>query len=569
MKPLLLLLFCLLAAANAWSQPANDKAILMLLANRNSGQLAANEKRLTDIYHLADSAGKVRLLALLDQQSASGDAHTAARSLIWKGVMLRRPPFNQATAPGFMLQGINRAVESGDPYLQVECMEIYAYDCGSNGRPEAALFYHLKAIELRKNLHDTCFGSPTGAMYGTVGNLLHRMQEYSQSTDYTLRSLPYTQPQQLISAYNTIGLNYQRLGKHDSAQYWYNRAMAAAVQQGHIVWKGIVSGNMGASLFEQGRDAEALPLLWQDYKSCLLPEPKNAGNTLHRIALIYLRRQQPDSARLLAQQALQLVQLGRGYNAGFVRNAYWAMTEVYKKKGPTDSAFFYSDAYHRLNDSLVQAVAANRADVAQTRLDFEKNNHRIQVLLKERKAEKTWRNLLLAALGLLLVAGWLFFRWQRQRHVTQQQALLHQQQMAEAAADNARQQLADFARNSIEKNDLIEKLQAQLQLQHQQLNEELLHQSILTENDWLRFKDMFDKAHPGFMQRLKSMAPDITTAELRLAALAKLNLGNKHIASMLGIGADAVRKTKSRLRQRLQIDTDTDLEDFIKQIGPL
>jgi tetratricopeptide (TPR) repeat protein len=278
MKPLLLVLFCLLPGVNAWPQPADHKALLKALANRNSALLAANEKMLLDTYHLSDSAGKVRLLAFFDQQAASGDAHTAARSLVWKGVMLRRPPFNQTIVPDFMLRGINRAVESGDPYLQVECMEVYAYDCGSNGRPEVALFYHLKAIELRKSLHDTCFGAPMGAMYGTVGNLLHRMQEYAQSTEHILRSLPYVQPQQLSSAYNTIGLNYQRLAQYDSAQHWYNRALMAATQQGDSVWKGIVSGNIGAALFDQGRDTEALPLLWQDYKSCLLLEPKNAGN---------------------------------------------------------------------------------------------------------------------------------------------------------------------------------------------------------------------------------------------------------------------------------------------------
>jgi DNA-binding NarL/FixJ family response regulator len=567
MKLFPLLLLCLLASAAALSQPADQKALLKALASRNSGQLVANQNLLLDIWNTADSAGKVRLLAFLDEHVGSSDAHAAARSLLWKGVILHRPPFLQTTAPTYMLQAINRAVESGDAYLQVECMEIYADDCRSTGKSEAALFYYLKAIELRRVLNDTCFRYRSETMEGTVGDLLHKMQEYGQSTPYLLRSLPYIKAQQLVSAYNTVGLNYQRLNRGDSAQYWYNRALAAATQLGDSVWKGIVSGNIGSLLFEQGRDAEALPLLWQDYQSCLQTEPKNAGNTLHRIALICLRRQQADSARQLARQALQLVQLGRGYNAGFVRNIYRTLAEVYKKTGPTDSAFHYSDAYHRLNDSLLQAVAANRADVAQARLDFEKNSHRIEALLKEKKAEKTWRNLLLAALALLLIAGWLFFRWQRQRHLTQQQALLHQQQMAEAEANNAREQLAAFARNSIEKNELIEKLQTQLQQQHQQINEELQHQSILTENDWLRFKEMFDKAHPSFMARLKSMAPDITTAEIRLAALAKLNLGNKHIASMLGIGTDAVRKTKSRLRQRLQIDTETDLEDFLKQIA--
>lgn len=112
----------------------------------------------------------------------------------------------------------------------------------------------------------------------------------------------------------------------------------------------------------------------------------------------------------------------------------------------------------------------------------------------------------------------------------------------------------------------MKKLQQQLLLQNVEINEELLNQSILTENDWLRFKDMFDKANPGFIEQLKSIAPDISAAEIRFAALTRLNLGNKHMAAMLGIGTDAVRKTKSRLRVRLQLPAETELENFIKSI---
>ena len=132
---------------------------------------------------------------------------------------------------------------------------------------------------------------------------------------------------------------------------------------------------------------------------------------------------------------------------------------------------------------------------------------------------------------------------------------------------NARQQLDEFTRNTIDKNEMIEKLQLQLQQQNMQVNEGLQNQSILTESDWLRFKDMFEKANPGFIQRLQKAAPGITTAEIRYAALISLNLGSKHIASMLGIGTDAVRKTRQRLRQRLNIATDENaLEEFIKNI---
>lgn len=568
MKAFSFLWICLIACAVLQAQPVDENLLLRIVSNADKKMTAYNDSVLLAIYSKADSASRVQMLGFFDKGSSSGNHYTAARSLMWKGIMLRRTPFNKPTAEQFMQQANNRAVESGDAYLQVQCFENYAADCMSQGKPETALFYYLKAAEWRKSLGDSYFRYKTPAMYGTIGELLHKMQEYAQSNWYIRQSFA-AQPSGsvLSSAYNTIGLNYQRLQQYDSALYNYNQAIQYAQSNHDSVWVGIVSGNMGALYFEQGQDAKALPLLWKDYHSCLLIEPRNAGNTLQRIALVYLHRGQLDSALLLARKALQLVQQpGSGYNAAFVRNAYGAISDVFKKTGQPDSAFFYGDIYHRLKDSINQAVAANRADVAKVRLDFEKGSNRIQALLQEKRAEKIWRNLLVAALILLLITGWLYFRWQRQRHFIKQQALLHQQQLAAAEIKNAQEKLEAFTQNMIEKNELIEKLQEQLQQQNMQVNDELLNQSILTENDWLRFKDIFDKANPGFIPQLKSIAPDITTAEIRLATLIKLNLGNKHIASMLGIGTDAVRKTKSRLRQRLQIDSETALEDLLKTI---
>jgi tetratricopeptide (TPR) repeat protein len=568
MKVFLTLLICLVVHTLLQAQPVDENLLLRIVGNTNKATIARNDSLLLSIYGKADSASKVQMLGFFDKKSGSSDAHTAALSLMWKGVIMRRPPFNNKGAEVFMQQANNRAVESGDEYLQVQCFETYAADCMSQGRPETALFYYLKSVELREKLDEALLRYKTAAMYGTIGELLHKMQDYTQSTWYIQQSFAVLSTGTLYtSAYNTIGLNYQRLKQYDSALYSYTKAIQNAESNHDSVWIGIVSGNIGSLYFEQGQDEKALPLLWKDYHSCLVAEPRNAGNTLQRIALICLRRRQSDSALLLARKSLQLVQQrGVGYNAAFVRNAYGALSEVLKKTGQPDSAFFYSDIYHRMNDSINQAVAANRADVAKARLDFEKGSNRIQALLQEKQAEKIWRNLLVAALALLLIAGWFYFRWQRQRHFIKQQALLHQQQMAAAEIKNAREKLEEFTQNSIEKNELIQRLQEQLERQNMQVNDALLNQTILTENDWLRFKDMFDKANPGFMPQLKSIAPDITTAEIRLAALIKLNLGNKHIASMLGIGTDAVRKTKSRLRQRLQIDNETELEDYIKTI---
>jgi hypothetical protein len=394
------------------------------------------------------------------------------------------------------------------------------------------------------------------------------MQEYEQAIQYLQQSinLPGNEKKQPVSWLNTIGLAYQRLRKYDTASFWYNKSMAGALANHDTIWQAIIKGNIGALYFEQNEDGKALPFLWADYNTTVNNEINNAGNTLHRIALIYLRQHKTDSAFLLAKESFRIVSTCKPANQWFIRNAYFTLSEVFRKKGNIDSAFYYANIYHRLNDSLNQVVARNRADVVQTKLDFEKTSNNINILLREKESEKNRRHLLLAGIVLLLVAGWFYFRWQRLSHQSGQQQLMHQKEKAEVEMKSAQEQLLAFTSHIIENNELIEKLQQQLQGRNMEINEDLLNQSILTENDWLRFKDMFDKANPGFINQLKLIAPDISAAEIRFAALTRLNLGNKHIASMLGIGTDAVRKTKSRLRLRLQLTAETALEDFIKSI---
>jgi tetratricopeptide (TPR) repeat protein len=551
----------------------NEQTLLSLISNRNEQKIIENDSLLLDTYINADSSRRNELFLFFDQHARSNDAYTSARSLLWKGIMLFRPPLgdigaNSNEAMLCMQQGVNRAVESDDEYLMVECFDNFADNCRSIGKPETALFYYLKSAELREKINTAYIKMKNVRLLGSIGELLFQMQEYKQAIHYIKATinLPAGINGNHTSSMNTLALAYQKTGNYDSALYWYGKSLESAIATNDKVWTGIVSGNTGSLYFETGQDAKALPLLWKDYYSCREAEPNNAANTLHRIALIYLRQQKTDSALLLAKEAVSVLRSNPHYNAGYTSNGYKALSEIYRKTGMIDSAFYYAANYHRISDSLNQAVARNRLDVVQTKLEFEKTSNNIGLLVREKRAEQFRRNVLLASIFLLLVTGWFYFRWQKQRHQLRQRELLHQKEMAETEMKNARTQLDDFTRHNIRTNELIEQLQEQLVQQNTQATEALLNQTILTETDWLQFKDTFDKAHPGFMSKLKEIAPGITTAEIRLATLTRLNIGNKHIASMLGIGTDAVRKTKSRLRQRLQLPAETDLDEYIKGI---
>ena len=133
---------------------------------------------------------------------------------------------------------------------------------------------------------------------------------------------------------------------------------------------------------------------------------------------------------------------------------------------------------------------------------------------------------------------------------------------------SAQTQLKMFTENIIEKTNLIEKLEQQIigrdiSAGQQAIITELTLQTILTEEDWNKFRSLFEKIYPGFFIKLKEKFPDITLAEQRMAALTRLRLTTKQIASILGISVDSVHKTRQRLRQRLEISTESNLEEII------
>jgi DNA-binding CsgD family transcriptional regulator len=91
----------------------------------------------------------------------------------------------------------------------------------------------------------------------------------------------------------------------------------------------------------------------------------------------------------------------------------------------------------------------------------------------------------------------------------------------------------------------------------------LANSTILTEQDWEDFSKLFDKVHTGFFVRLKEKYPNITPAETRLLCLTKLNLSTKEMAGMLGVSTDAIKKTRQRLRKKMEVDEEKNLEELV------
>ena len=255
----------------------------------------------------------------------------------------------------------------------------------------------------------------------------------------------------------------------------------------------------------------------------------------------------------------------------YQQNAYYTAAEIFKALKNNDSSFYYSGLYNKLHDSLEKVIYQSSVSISKLRLDDEKSRYSILNLQREKQKEVQQRNLIIAIILFLTIVALLLINRQRLKLKYQRELAVQEKFRTEQEMESARAQLKLFTQNIIEKTNLIEQLERQAHdksalAENQQVITELSNQTILTEEDWDRFRSLFEKIFPLFFQRLKNKAADITMAEQRMAALTRLQLTSRQMASMLGISVDSVHKTRQRLRKRFDLANDANLEQYISRV---
>lgn len=471
------------------------------------------------------------------------------------------------------VKSINEAYLSGDDRLIAQASLIYGQVYYSLRELELAVTYTMNGLELNEKLGIE--NSPLD--YLVLGELSYKIREYGECVKNSIKAFKLFEPRKerfdtirLMFSSNTAALGYHRQQQYDSAFYWYQTSFKIATALKLDVWKGIIGGNMGQIYYEQKRYDTALVLFLTDHKFSKQEKLyDNAANSLQWAARTQVRLGNTTAALEYLREAFRLLkQIPEKF---YLRNTYYTAVDVFKALGNYDSAFYYNTKYSALNDSLERVIALSGIAVSKARANDEKSRYSIQSLQKEKEKQILLRNILIVAIILFGMVGFLVITKQRLKAKLGIAKAEQEKQLMQQEMSSARAQLIMFTENIVEKTSLIEKLEEQVRdktvsSEQQMLITELGQQTILTEDDWIKFKLLFEKIYPTFFQQIKKRASDISVAEKRMAALVLLQLTSKQIASILGISVDSVHKTRQRLRQRLQLNSDVNLDDFIAGI---
>ena len=140
------------------------------------------------------------------------------------------------------------------------------------------------------------------------------------------------------------------------------------------------------------------------------------------------------------------------------------------------------------------------------------------------------------------------------------------------------QDLAATTMHLVQKGELIQGLRDELE-QIEKSTEEtstrksirrlihLLQHDALIDKDWEKFTQHFDAVHRDFLSRLSKDFPALTPKDQKLSAYLKMNLSTKEIAPLLNISVRGVEISRYRLRKKLGLPREANLNEFMMSYG--
>lgn len=418
--------------------------------------------------------------------------------------------------------------------------------------------------------------------------LYYHLRNYGGCIDVLLPSLPFHKeiaPRVYLQINNTLGLAYRELGSHDSAIYYFRKVLQLANERHDYTWMGIASGNIGSIHLQKQMYDSALIYSTYNYNYVKDRPYEMSGvgiaEALLGFAEVNMALHKPDIVLAQLARAETLLKSAQSY---FAPNFKELMFKVFKtrsqalaEKGNYAEAHHFNERAVNLYDTLIYLENTSLYTKVQVQLKATQNIARIKNIEAETKLSVQRRNFLLIIFGLSGLILFSLYKRQQLRNKKNTDVYESRAQLFLLEKTKAEEQLKDYITSLTEKNTLIEEFQEKIEqlkimpqsnerLESIETLEKLKQVTIITEDDWLQFKSLFEKVYRGFFTKLKEKYPDVTPAEMRLMALVKLNISTKQMAGMLGVSPDSIRKTGYRFLKKIDTGGEADLSEIVKSL---
>ncbi|MEM6642695.1 MAG: hypothetical protein AAF616_06925 [Bacteroidota bacterium] len=247
---------------------------------------------------------------------------------------------------------------------------------------------------------------------------------------------------------------------------------------------------------------------------------------------------------------------------------------------------FETEAYQNLNKSLsfqnkyFSAKGLTGKKLLDIKTDYldrleanEKQLIKQELVIAQQNNEVLWTRSIAAIAVLLLVVGVLVMMNNNQKTRARAEKKMLERESerkqieAQTLIDQKNRELTSFTLKLIEKDEIIsraaEVLEANPQNQSKDILNSLRGSSV---NNWEEFNQRFVSVNPDFYHRLTKEFPNLTSNDLKICALIKLNFSNKEMSQLLGISQSSVNMARYRLRTKMNLEREANLTSVIASI---
>lgn len=273
-------------------------------------------------------------------------------------------------------------------------------------------------------------------------------------------------------------------------------------------------------------------------------------------------------------------------------NVTKALADFYERRDNYAKALKFQKEVTEYNNKNFDQQKAMNAQKLEIQYETEKKNNEVRYL-KEREKSQQLQNVLYACVAiasflcLLFLFRSYYFRLryslQREKQLKlekQDSELQIKFEKEEQARLRAEQQLLEVQQQQLKKEVMANVLQ--LEHKNQMLHnlkdkltggdevniQKILKEEMILDNDFEQAKLQIQQVHPDFFQSLNEKAQrKLTLLDLKLCAYLYLQMDTRQIAQLMHIESKSVRMSRYRIKQKLGLDKDDDLNGFLQGLN--
>ncbi len=448
-----------------------------------------------------------------------------------------------------------------------------------SGELENALMYYLKGInyvniEQNRSLY--------GKYLQGIGIVYNKQRDFKKAKKYFTEVMEIAVAEKdthLISVtHNDFGILNKNQGNLEIAEKEYLKMLAYANHHPKYNYlKAFALGNLGILYLKMKQYEKGIEYNQKSYD--LYKQTNNIqsqSDCLNHLAKCQLMVGQVGNAYKNATEALALSKKTESLEKE--RNALLTLSEIHEQKGQTAQAFNYFKQHKILYDSIYNLEKSKQIHqlegkyaTAKKEQEIATQKNQIATLKNEASINQLQKWLLGIGLGLsCIILGLAYFglkqKIKRNQLQKEQQKILYENELA-----FKKRELTAHALHLAKKNEVLNNLKQKAISLNAIEKESRGYQKLINtidfdlkdEDNWENFKNYFEQIHTNFSSTVLEKYPRVTSNELRLMALLKMNLSSKEIANILNISAEGVKKARQRLRKKLDLTSTDSLEGLI------